>query len=220
LRAARLAYTVGSYKSYWQDRTKTVPQTEDFIYVALGDSAAQGIGASRPEKGYVGLIADHITKRTGRQVIIYNLSVSGAKTADVIEKQLPQLSSLPQPHLVTIEIGANDVPVFDQETFTSTYRQLMGLLPDNTVVANVPSFRNGRLSKFSDEAARASAIADTLIATHPRLVRADLHTATNNLGIRDFAADFFHPSDSAYLKWATSFIHPIEETGLLDTKLR
>ena len=47
---------------YW-----SVPRGEagGLLYVALGDSAAQGIGASHPDRGYVGLLADRLRAATG-----------------------------------------------------------------------------------------------------------------------------------------------------------
>ena len=50
----RLRGDVSAYAKYWKSR----PSEGSFTYVALGDSAAQGLGASRPELGYVGLLAD------------------------------------------------------------------------------------------------------------------------------------------------------------------
>ncbi len=45
---------VGRARAYW-----SVPHgaTGGLMYVASGDSAAQGVGASRPQRGYVGLLA-------------------------------------------------------------------------------------------------------------------------------------------------------------------
>jgi acyl-CoA thioesterase-1 len=53
------------HRTYWRERAK---RDGDLLYVALGDSAAQGIGASRPDRGYVGLLARRISRRTGRRV--------------------------------------------------------------------------------------------------------------------------------------------------------
>ena len=52
----QLRANLANYARYWQER----PTTGEFVYVALGDSAAQAIGASRAERGYVGLLASHI----------------------------------------------------------------------------------------------------------------------------------------------------------------
>ncbi|MEO5743679.1 MAG: hypothetical protein ABIQ53_03685, partial [Terracoccus sp.] len=53
---------VARYGRYWaQPRGGNA----GILYVALGDSTAQGIGASRPERGYVGLIAERLRVATG-----------------------------------------------------------------------------------------------------------------------------------------------------------
>lgn len=46
--------------------------------MALGDSAAQGVGVDDPADGYVSLVGRHLAEITGRNVRIVNLSVSGA----------------------------------------------------------------------------------------------------------------------------------------------
>src|SRR5438045_3830925 len=66
-----LWYGLKTFDTYWNNRAQ---KEGDFIYVALGDSAAQGVGASKPANGYVGLIATHIQESTGRTVRVINLS--------------------------------------------------------------------------------------------------------------------------------------------------
>ncbi|HEX5797987.1 MAG TPA: hypothetical protein VFX79_01410 [Candidatus Saccharimonadales bacterium] len=90
--AARLGelYTqLARYQKYWTSSNLEDINKHDFVYVALGDSAAQGIGASTPLKGYVGLIAEELQKGREKDVKVINLSKSGAKIADVLQAQLP-----------------------------------------------------------------------------------------------------------------------------------
>ena len=62
------------YAEHWRRAATNVP--EDAIhYVALGDSAAQGVGASRVETSYVALLAERISQVSRRQVVVTNLSV-------------------------------------------------------------------------------------------------------------------------------------------------
>ncbi|MGJ7440359.1 SGNH/GDSL hydrolase family protein [Aquipuribacter sp. MA13-6] len=56
------------------------------LYVALGDSTAQGVGASRPDRGYVGLLAQRLRERTGTAVQVINLSSSGARIHDPTDR--------------------------------------------------------------------------------------------------------------------------------------
>jgi lysophospholipase L1-like esterase len=97
-------------------------------YLALGDSVAAGVGASRPELGYVPRVADAL--RSARQCSSgstasclgesIDLSVSGATTTTLIASQLPAATSLLQARngnatpdddvrLITLTIGGNDL---------------------------------------------------------------------------------------------------------------
>src|SRR6187431_2394882 len=75
---------------YWFERlTNAIPINSDWwkaqrakngelLYVAIGDSAAQGIGASRPGRSYVGLVAARIRSISSLQLRVVNLGISGA----------------------------------------------------------------------------------------------------------------------------------------------
>ena len=195
----QLRSSLTSYAKYWRNRQSTEGQ---ITYLALGDSAAQGIGASQPSKGYVGLIADRLAQKTGKTVRVVNLSVSGAKIKDVLDNQVPQLKDY-TPDYVTIEIGANDLVAFDADRFQSEYAQLASVLPANTVVSNMPNF-GGRI-KRSQAVARANVIVAEQAEQH-QLLLADLYTSTKSHETPfNYAADFFHPNNSGYKNWADAF---------------
>jgi lysophospholipase L1-like esterase len=208
VRLVWLGRSVSTYQSYWAQLIDSPTPDNAFIYVALGDSAAQGVGATKVENSYVYLVASEVATMTGRQVKIINLSVSGAKTADVINNQLPALERLKlSPDLVTVEIGANDIPSFDEKKFTNDFTTLLTRIPKGALVANIPSFANSRLNKLRTTAAMANDIATREIAAANVFTLVDIYTATNNLGMGDYAADYFHPSDRAYQqKWAPAFM--------------
>jgi acyl-CoA thioesterase-1 len=199
-----LKSTLKSYATYW----KNTPKAGDYTYVALGDSAAQGIGASKPQYGYVGLIASDIEKQSGKTVRIVNLSVSGAKIEDVINKQIPELAQY-KPNLVTIEIGANDVAGnYNHASFESEYNHLASLLPKNTVVGNMPYF-GGRI-RHNTQALDANKVIVSLAAKYGLKV-ADLQTATRqHNSILNYAPDYFHPSNRGYKNWAAAFLQVIK----------
>ncbi|HTY28800.1 MAG TPA: hypothetical protein VMD51_11775, partial [Mycobacterium sp.] len=54
------------------------------VWVALGDSTAQGLGAPAPRGGYVGQALQQLRRRTGQHWRVLNLSVSGALIRDVL----------------------------------------------------------------------------------------------------------------------------------------
>ena len=174
------------------------------LYVALGDSTAQGIGASTPAKGYVGLVADQLSEATDRPVQILNLSKSGATVRDVIEEQLPRLKGL-RADMVTVGVGANDMPSYDRERFDEDLEQLLGGLPPGTVIADIPDFMHGPAREHSVEAATTT----RRLAQQHGFKVVPLHAAVEEGGwsrmATDYAADWFHPNDRGYRVWADAF---------------
>lgn len=210
IRLGLLYRDVAGFKSYWIDRAG---QPGEITYLALGDSAAQGLGASSPDKGYVGLIANNLAAKTGKKVMVINLSVSGAVVRDVISSQLPSAKNI-KPDLVTIEIGANDVGNFDEPRFTKDITELVDALPKNTYISNMPYFatRPSRRPK----AFRVTELITSEVKRRPDLKLVDLQSITRE---RDswlnYAADLFHPNDRAYKNWAEAFWKEIEKDGQL-----
>jgi lysophospholipase L1-like esterase len=200
----KLKANLTSYATYW----KQVPSSGSFTYVALGDSAAQGIGASKPQLGYVGLLAARIHEATGKTVRVVNLSVSGAKIQDVINHQLPELKGY-KPDLVTVDIGGNDVAgQYNPVIFQAEYDKLAANLPKGTVVGNMPYF-GGRI-RHNKQALNANIYISGAVQKYGLRV-ADLQTITRDRNsIRNYAADYFHPSNRGYQNWADAYWQVIE----------
>lgn len=201
LRLWQLRREVGRYRQYWSQ-----PRGEPggLLYVALGDSTAQGIGASAPQRGYVGLIAERLRLATGRPVQVINLSRTGARVADVVAEQLPRLAGQ-KPDYVTVAAGANDIRSYDIDRFDADVDALIAGLPANAVVGDVPWFMHGGTGRRSGDAARYVA----RVAADRGLAVAGLHHAMQRRGwasmVTDFAADWFHPNDRGYRVWADAF---------------
>ena len=201
--AARLAATLHLNARWWNQQRS---RPGEILYVALGDSAAQGVGASRPGRGYVGMLADHLRRRTGQTVQVANLSVSGARLREAIAVQLPLLAKL-QPDLVTAAIGANDIASFDAERFERELAIVYDALPSGSIVGDVPAFYFGA-------AERRVAIANEIVhrlAAERGFEVAPVHAMTRRQGgaryaLNQVAADFFHPNDRGYRVWASAFI--------------
>lgn len=198
-------YSVDSFANYWTKQNKTASGT--FTYVALGDSTAQGIGAGKPTDSYVGLLAERVAKQTGKKVRFINLSVTGAKINDVLNKQLAELAHY-KPDLVTIEIGANDLANYNPRQFSSEFKQLTSLLPEGTFVSDMPYF-GGRIRK-NDQALAASVFIRKEVQAHDlRLINLQQLTRERQ-SIRNYAADLFHPSSHGYVNWADAYWADIE----------
>jgi lysophospholipase L1-like esterase len=174
----------------------------------LGDSTAAGVGASQADT----VLAAQVARVLGRPMEIRNLAISGARAADVLADQLPQLGA-GMPAVVAISVGANDVThLTSAGTFQREYRELLARIPEAvTVVAlGIPDMgspprlrqplraiagaRARRLDRvIRTEAARRRAIyVDIAGGTGPRF-RAD-HAL--------FSGDGYHPNDRGYEVWA------------------
>ena len=200
--AAILNETLPVNSKFWRDHAKAKGV---LLYVAIGDSAAQGIGASVPNRGYVGLLADHMRLVTGQTVRVINLSVSGATVELAVRDQLPRFEKL-SPDVVTVAIGANDIAQWDAAVFTAGIRRLFEALPEHALVADLPCFHlphNERKVAIANRLLRERAAAQGLTVV-------PLHAITKRQGLRSvltqFANDMFHPNDRGYRVWAEAFL--------------
>jgi acyl-CoA thioesterase-1 len=200
--AVVLNETLPVHSKWWRDQ---IAITGEIVYAAIGDSAAQGIGASVPGKSYVGLLAEHIRQSTGRTVHVVNLSISGARVADAVDLQLPKLKKL-KPHVITVSVGANDMAAFEPDRFERDVRTLLSSLPGPALVADLPSFHfpdGERKVRAANRILHRIAIANghTVVPLYRTTHRQTLARALTQV-----AGDFFHPNDRGYRVWASAFL--------------
>lgn len=158
------------------------------LWVALGDSLTQGVGAPAHDRGWVGQLRDRL-RAEGTPVRVVNLGVSGAKTADVLERQLPVLETL-DADLVTLMIGSNDLMrPKNRRGLVERFEQILHRLPTGSVVTTLPN--------PSRVATRANA-AITRIAATRGLVVAELRDPRLASWRGRLAADHFHPNERGY----------------------
>ena len=90
-----------------------LPSGDGGVYVALGDSVAEGENASDPEAtDYVALVFDALREHYGGSLRLESLAVSGHTTQDLIEQQLPQALDFLRNgdvRVVTLTIAGNDI---------------------------------------------------------------------------------------------------------------
>ena len=208
----QLARSSSTCAAYWSQ-----PQGEagGLLYVALGDSAAQGIGASDPQHGYVALLAARLRQASGRPVEVVNLSSSGACIGDVLDDQVPALDALSRtPDIVTVAVGGNDVRAYGRATFAAQAEQLAAALPDGAYVADAPYFMHGRWERDAAEAGGLLRQAAQSEGLRP----AGLHRAQQAQGwqamFTSFAADWFHPNDRGHRVWADAFWQEMAEDAV------
>jgi lysophospholipase L1-like esterase len=197
--------TLPVHSAWWRAHAK---QPGQLLYVAIGDSAAQGIGASSPDKSYVGILADHVRLLTGQTVRVVNLGVSGATVDLAVRDQLPRFEKL-EPDLVTVAIGANDIAQWNPDSFEAGIRTVFAALPTHAFVADLPCFH---LPPNEAKVAVANQIIRRVAAEHSLTV-VPLHMTTKRAGLRSItthvAKDLFHPNDRGYRSWAEAFLPAI-----------
>lgn len=208
----QLADSIPINSKYWRS---VKAQSGDLLYVAIGDSAAQGIGASRPDRSYVGVLADHVRARLGvagdqRMLRVANLGISVATVKLAIHSELPLLAGL-EPDLLTVCIGANDIANWNEQHFERDIRTLFDALPDHAIIADLPSF-------YFLPGEKKVVIANRIVrneAAARGLTVVPLHALTERQGLwgmtRQFAGDLFHPNDRGYRVWADAFAPAVDE---------
>jgi len=172
-------------------------------WAALGDSTAQGIGASSPDGGWVGQLA-----ASDRRPPLINLSVSGARTTDLIREQLPRLVALGEhfgaPSLVTIAIGANDI--FRSPNLIrlrSDFDHIAEMVGPSGVMATLPQAPGSLIALVANRALRSAA------ATHEVRI-AELSRHLQPPYRKRIAEDGFHPNELGYADWAAAFAEAID----------
>lgn len=203
---ARTSAMVLPYAEAWSAANETAREGAGPLWAVLGDSTAQGIGASRYDRGYVGGVLAWLIERSGQPWRVVNLSRSGARAADVLAEQLPAMESLsPPPALVTLSVGANDMlrrtPLARLEARLGA---ILDRLPPGAVVATLPQgLGRSRPVEVNEHLVREAA--------RRSLVVADLWGHTGPPWTGKFAPDGFHPNDSGYERWAAALIDALAD---------
>src|ERR1700722_9799412 len=187
----------------------------DPLWVVLGDSTAQGLGAPGPKGGYVGQALTQLRRNTGQHWRVINLSVSGALTRDVLAQQIPLLAE-EQPDLVTCGAGANDILFSAPGKLFADLRELLKAVPDNTVLLDLPL-----LTGFWGIVGRISV---PYIARMNRVIREvalqrDLAVAEVSANFTPpwagkFSVDNFHPSQDGYRDWTRALLAAVPAGSL------
>ncbi len=191
---------VARYAADWEKANGVALGGAGPLWAVLGDSTAQGIGAPSWDEGYVGQLLRALNDGSERPWRVFNLSRSGARAADVLDRQLPALEALSTPpDLVTCAIGANDIvgrtplPLLQDQL-----RQIVDRLPDGAVIATLPQGLGRPRTEAANRVVRESATAAGLIV-------ADVWARSGPPWRGKFAADGFHPGALGYADWAAAF---------------
>jgi len=195
-------------------RTLPADRSAAVLYVALGDSTVEGVGATSPDRNYVSRLHERLRAVYPRARVV-NLGAGGATSADVLLRQLDRAIGL-RPHLVTLSIGPNDittrVPVATYEKnletilgrlrYETTAVAVVNLIPD---LAVTPRFSRSRLR---EAVGRQTIVLNEALERKGRAHGAELvnlYAASQRevpLQPELISADGYHPSDAGYARWA------------------
>ena len=177
---------VEPYAQQWEQRNREAVAATGPLWVVLGDSMAQGVGASAYDHGWVGQLAETLPAYR-----LINLSVYGGRIADVLERQIPAMESLGvEPDLVTVIIGSNDlISKKLREGMPAALSEMLRRLPPGTVVGNQPGGRASVLefNRVIDEA-----------VSERDLVLAEFRDPRMRSWKGKLSQDHFHPNDLGY----------------------
>lgn len=108
------------------NRTRAALRAGQLTILAVGSSSIEGVGASRPDLGYVPLVEAGLREAFPDVVItVVNRGIGGETTADTVNRLRAEIEAA-RPHLVIWQLGTND------------------MLRDLTVAAVVQDFDRGR----------------------------------------------------------------------------
>lgn len=195
-------------------------QKRPFVYVALGDSSVEGIGATSPDKSYPAILHNHLQKKH-KKTEYHNLGRSGVRIKNVISEQLPRLIDL-NPDLVTISIGVNDIRgrvnvkhfkkdlkyLVETIMIETNAKIVINNLPDFSLLPQLPLYlrivAKVIIKKFNK--------AIETVSNEFKLVLVDIYedSKTHAKKWRDYISeDGFHPSDAGYALWANLILRHI-----------
>ncbi len=184
------------------------------VYVALGDSTVEGVGATGTDRSYVARLYARL-RAVYPAAVLVNLGTAGATSADVLAHQLePAIAR--RPALVTLSVGPNDltghVPV---DRFEANVDRILGALERRTdavvVVSLLPDL--AVTPRFRTSPAREAVARLTVDYNRTLRRRARRHGAAlvdlyepSRREVPDHpelvAGDGYHPSDAGYARWA------------------
>lgn len=188
-----------------------------FVYVAIGDSTVQGLGATTPQRSYAGIIFE-VIKSTYKNAQFHNLGVMDSRVKDVLQYQLKKAISL-SPDLITISIGANDIRrrtssiefERDLHTLLLTLKKetlaeiVINNIPDMSLTPAVPkklkTLSRIQVNRFNQRITRQ--------AKKVGVILVDLYALSQIYGKNYpemISQDGFHPSDFGYAIWANTVV--------------
>jgi lysophospholipase L1-like esterase len=198
-----------AFADYWQGHNERVTGRPGPLWVVLGDSTAQGLGAPSPHGGYVGQVLASLRDQTGEAWQVLNLSKAGSLLGDVLATQLPRVPG--HADLVTCGVGVNDIMYTAPGRLFADLRRLVANVPDGTVLLDlpVPAGVWGMIGRVSvPYVARINRVLHEAAAERGLPV-ARVSDQFTSPWRGKFARDNFHPSQHGYRDWSRALLTAI-----------
>ena len=201
--AARFADGIASvdaqrepFAEYWDEHNARHLNGDGPLWIALGDSSVQGVGATSPEHGWVPNVLARLQELDPAWRVL-NLAMTGARMFHVVEDQIPLVTGRElRPQLVTCMIGTNDfIGGSPARRLEADATRLVTHLPDGTWLG-----RGGGPGRKRSEAFRGPL--DAALASG-RINGFEPYRWPSREGT--LAADRFHPGDLGYRYIADNF---------------
>ena len=193
-----VAEQVNPREHQWREIGAAALDSDLPLWVVLGDSIAQGVGATDISRSWVARIAGALAAE-GRPHAVVNLSRSGARSRQVRYRQVPLLEKLGRvPALVTCGVGSNDVMRNPHPPVVAArIDELIGAVPAGTIISTLPTPSINPPGRWVNRSIRRGAARRGLPVADiaPHLI----------MGRRGWAGDRFHPSDLGYGAWVEAY---------------
>jgi lysophospholipase L1-like esterase len=192
-------------------------------FVALGDSLTQGVGDPVGDgwRGWAALLADGLGPAGA--VDFHNLAISGARTVDVVERQMPHALDM-RPDVVSVIVGVNDTlrRTYDIHAVTAGLSRVYAAfaaqgvalvtacLPDPGTMLRLPKVLAGPLAR------RQRSVNSVVHALSERYDTLHVHLAEGDW-LTDramWSADRLHPGERGHRLLAERVHQLLEESGL------
>lgn len=202
---------------------KTTSVQKTFVYVALGDSVAEGIGATNLSKSYTSVIYSYLRKKHKR-VEFHNFSRIHAPSSWVLKEQIEKAVTL-KPDLITLSIGANDMRTVNMPwKFREDLQKIIAVLQENTdatiVINSIPDFSHTQAIPFVFKSVARFLITQynnviESVARDRGVMYVDLFQTSGvfaHVYPELTGEDGFHPSDLGHALWAQSILGELRKT--------
>lgn len=194
-------------------------------YVAIGDSLSEGVsdwGRGDRSIGFAARLAGLLSQTTS-EFQFTNLGTGGARVADLLHRQADRAIAI-QPDLLTVVVGANDVPTTPADQFARDYRALLTKLGAGVhgliVVANIPNFAHLLPAQYAPYGALVTQRVQSLnqvikeVAAHTNALLVDLQDAPETRDPRNVSSDGVHPNARGYRAITREFVRVLNSVGI------